>query len=260
MNSILFYLDSGTTDHIRVCNTKELYSTFEAKQQTFTVPGGTTTTEGIGTIILHLQNFHTGNVDQLVLNNVAYMPLSKNLISTGELNKMNLHIYTEHNTLYSTHQQKGYVIEPAYNLLALPCKINNTMVHININYAIHKRKAADSALLSAQMLTRRNAFLQEPECREHINLDTGRFEELHNKFGPFEVKLCASKTNSLLPSHDTKENDCYSTEWMRLAFDCNPINANDDIHRALDKAVSEFQKAPETTKFMFVLPKLETPN
>jgi hypothetical protein len=46
------------------------------KQQMFTVPGGITTTEGIGTIILHLQNFHTGNVDQLVLNKVAYMPLS----------------------------------------------------------------------------------------------------------------------------------------------------------------------------------------
>jgi hypothetical protein len=78
---VLFYLDSGATDQIR--NTKELYSTFEANKPTFTVPGGITTTDGIGTIILHVQNFHTGHVDQLVLNKVAYMPLSKNLISTG---------------------------------------------------------------------------------------------------------------------------------------------------------------------------------
>jgi len=47
---------------------------------------------------------------------------------------------------------------------------------------------------------------------------------------------------------------------MRQAFYGNPKYANDDIYRALDKAVSEFQKAPETTKFMFVLPKWETAN
>jgi hypothetical protein len=110
------------------------------------------------------------------------MPLSKNLISTGELNKKNLHINTEHNTLYSTHQQKRYVIEPAYKLLTLPCTINNAMVHININYASNKRKASDSALLSAQMLTRQNAFLQEPKNQEDIKLDTGRFKELNSKF------------------------------------------------------------------------------
>ena len=188
------------------------------------------------------------------------MPLGKNLISTGKLNKMNLHINTEQNTLYSTHQQTGCVIEPAYNLLTLPCTIHNAMVHLNINYAGNKRKASDSALLSAQMLTRQNAFLQEPEYQEDMKLDTGRFKQLNGKFGPFEVELFASQTNNLLPSHYTKENDCCSTEWMRLAFYGNPKYANDDIYRALDKAVSEFQKAPETTKFMFVLPKWETAN
>jgi len=119
-----------------------------------------TTTEVIGTIILHPRNFHTGNVDQLVLNKVAYMPLSKNLISTGELNKMNLHINTEHNTFYSTHQQKGHVIEPAYNLRTMPCT-KNEMVHISINYASNKSKASDCALLRAQMLARQNAFMHE---------------------------------------------------------------------------------------------------
>ena len=126
------------------------------------------------------------------------MPLGKNLISTGKLNKMNLHINTEQNTLYSTHQQTGCVIEPAYNLLTLPCTIHNAMVHLNINYAGNKRKASDSALLSAQMLTRQNAFLQEPEYQEDMKLDTGRFKQLNGKFGPFEVELFASKTNNLL--------------------------------------------------------------
>ena len=77
----LFYLDSGATDHI--CNTRDFYSTFESHAQTFTVPGGTTTTEGIGTIKLQVHNFQTGNVDTMTQKNVAYMPMSKNLISTG---------------------------------------------------------------------------------------------------------------------------------------------------------------------------------
>jgi hypothetical protein len=40
---------------------------------------------------------------------------------------------------------------------------------------------------------------------------------------------------------------------MCLAVYGNPKYANDDISTALDNAVS--QKAPETTKCMFVLPK-----
>jgi hypothetical protein len=78
----LFYLDSSATDHI--CNTRDLYSTFESHTQTFTVPGGTTTTEGIGTINLQVLNFQTGNVDTMTLTNVAYMPMSQILNSTWE--------------------------------------------------------------------------------------------------------------------------------------------------------------------------------
>jgi hypothetical protein len=128
------------------------------------------------------------------------------------------------------------------------------MVQINVNYAGINRKASDSAPLSAQMLARQNTFLQEPEYQEDIKLDTERFKNLSNKFGPFEVELFASHTNHLLPYHYTKEHDCYSTEWMRMAINGNPKYANDDIYRALDKAVSEFQKAPQKSKFMFVLP------
>jgi hypothetical protein len=90
---------------------------------------------------------------------------------------MNPHI----NTFYSTCQQKGYVIEPTYKLLTLPCTKENAMVHININYASSKKQASDSALLSAQMLTRQNAFLQEPGYQEDIKLDTERFKDLNSK-------------------------------------------------------------------------------
>ena len=72
------------------------------------------------------------------------------------------------------------------------------MVHLNINCASNKRKASDSALLSAQMLTRQSAFLQEPGYQKDIKSDIGRFKELNRKFGPFEVELFASKTNNLL--------------------------------------------------------------
>ena len=96
-------------DHI--CNARKLYSTFESHTQTFTVPGGTTTTEGIGTINLQVHNFQTGNVDTMTPKTVADMPMSKQLISTGELNKMNLHVNTEKQVVYSTSQQRGYHIQ-----------------------------------------------------------------------------------------------------------------------------------------------------
>ena len=111
------------------------------------------------------------------------------------------------------------------------------MVHLNINYASNKTKASDSALISAQMLTRQNAFLQEPEYQEVVKLDTGRLKEINSKFGPFEVELLASKTINRLSSHYKKKTIAIPQEWTRLAFYGNPKYANDDIYRALDEAV-----------------------
>jgi hypothetical protein len=62
----------------------------------------------------------------------------------------------------------------------------------------------------------------------------------------------------ILSSRYTKEDDCYYTQWMRMDSYGNPKYAKDDIYSALDKADSEFQKAPDTTKVMFLLPKWET--
>jgi hypothetical protein len=45
-----------------------------------------------------------------------------------------------------------------------------------------------------------------------------------------------------------------------MAFNGNPKYANDDIYRALDKAVLEFKTISEPTKFMFVVPTWETAN
>ena len=89
------------------------------------------------------------------------------------------------------------MIELAYNQLTLPCTIQNAIVHLNINYVSNKRKASDSALLSAQMFTRQNALLQEPEYQVDIKLDTERFNAINNKFGPFQVEVFTSKTNNL---------------------------------------------------------------
>jgi hypothetical protein len=83
---------------------------------------------------------------------------------------------------------------------------------------------------------------------------------LNNKFGPFKIERFASKTDNLLSINYTKDDDAYSTNWVRTSFYGNPKYTNDDIYRALDKAISEFQTQPETTKFMFILPMWETAN
>jgi hypothetical protein len=180
---VLFYLDSGATDHI--CNRKEFFHEFVPKTQIFTVPGGTATTEGIGTINLIVHNFQTGNDDKLTLKNVAYMPMSKNLISTGELNKKNLHVSTENHTLYSSTQVRGYKIQAAENLLVLPCSIINADVNVILSVINKKRKNELMAV------TRTVPLPSEPEYQEDIKLDTSKFNELNNKFGPFKIELFA---------------------------------------------------------------------
>jgi hypothetical protein len=64
----------------------------------------------------------------------------------------------------------------------------------------------------------------------------------------------------LLPVNYTKDEDAYSTGWIRTDFYDNPEYANDDTYRALDKAVSKFQKRPQTNKFKCILPKWEKTN
>jgi hypothetical protein len=156
------------------------------KHKIFTVPGGTATTEGIGTINLIVHNFQTGNDDKLTQKNVAYMPMSKNLISTGELNKKkNLHVSTENHTLYSSTQVRGYKIQAAENLLVLPCSIINADVNVILSVINKKRKNELMAV------TRTVPLPSEPEYQEDIKLDTSKFNELNNKFGPFKIELFA---------------------------------------------------------------------
>ena len=235
----MFYLDSGATDHI--CNTKDFFSKFELKTQQFTVPGGTTTTEGIGTIILHLKNIQTGNEDTLILKEVAYMPQSKNLISTGILNKMNLHVNTEYNILYSATQQKGYQIQEANHLLSLPCVIKTSKFSVLLTPNNNKRKSPEGMLQTATSATRE--IPQEPEYQEDIKFDTQKFHDVNNKYGPFQVELFANKSNNLLPTFYTRDTDSYSDEWSHRSFYGNPIFKNDEIYRALNKATSVKSKS-----------------
>ena len=135
----------------------------------------------------------------------------------------------------------------------LPCSIQTTTVHVALSVD-NRNKLSVGANLATK------TSVQEPEYQEDIKLDTARFNMLNNKFGPFKTELFASKTNNLLPMNYTKDDDAYSTDWIRTSFYGNPKYTNDDIYRALDKAVSEFQHQPETTNFMFILPKWETAN
>ena len=117
----------------------------------------------------------------------------------------------------------------------LPCSIQTSKFHVALSLDIREKLCVGANLAT-------KTSVQEPEYLENVKLDTARLNVLNNKFGPFICELFASKTNNLLPIHYTKDDDAYSTDWIGTSFYGNPQYTNDDIYRALDKAVSEFQK------------------
>ncbi|KAK3239767.1 hypothetical protein CYMTET_50335 [Cymbomonas tetramitiformis] len=85
--------------------------------------------------------------------------------------------------------------------------------------------------------------------------EAGKHIEEH---GPFTLELFASSDNHILDSYCTTDNPCFCRDWTGEACYGNPPYEHDTILRCLQKALSDFDWAPHSTKFLLVLPRWET--
>ncbi|KAK3274504.1 hypothetical protein CYMTET_17314 [Cymbomonas tetramitiformis] len=84
-----------------------------------------------------------------------------------------------------------------------------------------------------------------------------KFEEAEKhieEHGPFTLELFASSDNHILDNYCTTDNPCFCRDWAGG----NPPYEHDTILRCLQKALSDFARAPHSTKFLLVLPRWET--
>lgn len=253
-------LDSGTTDHI--CNDLSMFADYKSSNKIFEVPGGKSRSKGVGTVNLKVFNRKTNSYDVIVLKGVSYIENAPNLIATGKLNKINLHIDTVRNVIFhnesSMHEYKISVSED--NLLVLPCITGILLkypVNIETDHLVSKqalRKASLNASLNVS-LNASQSYVVNDEYHEDIKLNADIFNKLNEKYGPFNMELFASEENHLLPSYITAEQNSFLQEWTKRSYYGNPKYDNDTIYRVLDKAVNDFRVAPDNTKFCFILPK-----
>ncbi|KAK3282268.1 hypothetical protein CYMTET_9991 [Cymbomonas tetramitiformis] len=88
-----------------------------------------------------------------------------------------------------------------------------------------------------------------------------KFEEAEKhieEHGPFTLELFASSDNHILDNYCTTDNPCFCRDWAGEACYGNPPYEHDTILRCLQKALSDFDRAPHSTKFLLVLPRWET--
>jgi hypothetical protein len=74
----------------------------QSKKDNSPLLGGVSVSIGVGTINLKFHNKLTNQYDILVLEGVSHLEKAPNLISTGKLNLINMHINTVNNTLFHT--------------------------------------------------------------------------------------------------------------------------------------------------------------
>ena len=267
-----WYADSCTTHHI--CNILESFSTYEAKSSaTFNVPGTTTVSSGMGTVVLYIHNQVTNKYNKLQLLNVHHIIQSKNLISLGRLNAINMHIDTVKSVLYSTETETAVykVIKTPNYLTVLPCVSEIQFLkwrEVNsINTATTRSGNAPHMPLRVSDQPPKPSLRVDPRAATpplntdyHIDLKLSEkiFATVNEQFGPFKTELFASESNHLLNNYYTKETDSFTKEWINSPFYGNPEFKNDIIYRTLEKAVEDFNISPERTSFLFVLPKWES--
>ncbi|KAK3256629.1 hypothetical protein CYMTET_34246 [Cymbomonas tetramitiformis] len=76
--------------------------------------------------------------------------------------------------------------------------------------------------------------------------------------GPFTLELFASSDNHVLGNYCTTDRPCFDRDWAGEACYGNPPYEHDVILKCLQKALSDFDRAPHSTKFLLVLPRWET--
>ena len=207
----------------------------------------------MGTINLKIHNKLTNQYDILVLEGVSHLEKAPNLISTGKLNLINMHINTVNNTLFHTQSDMhvyNVSVSPDH-LLVLPCLISKTSTPASGTDHLISKQPIKIKMSAMSVKTK-------PYYDDDIKLNPKIFEEINGKYGPFEKELFASDTNHHLDDYFTASSDSYTSEWTKSRFYGNPVFTNEYIYKTLQKAVADFQIAPHTTKFVFVLPKWET--
>ncbi|KAK3233084.1 hypothetical protein CYMTET_56593 [Cymbomonas tetramitiformis] len=123
------------------------------------------------------------------------------------------------------------------------------------HYLIHEEHAGS---LDTYMAC---AAYHDDSDRVHRDKTDWKFERTKRHFeqhGPFSLELFASEDNHILDVYCTTGNTCFSRDWAGKACYGNPPFEHDIILRCLQKAPSDFAREPQSTKFLFILPKWET--
>ena len=86
------------------------------------------------------------------------------------------------------------------------------------------------------------------------------YEKLKNKYGPFDIDLCASKENTKCDKYYTKEDDCLKKEWNGICW-CNPPYAVPTKKRVkgivdifIKKGLEEIENNPKCKKICYLIP------
>ncbi|KAK3242044.1 hypothetical protein CYMTET_48237 [Cymbomonas tetramitiformis] len=88
-----------------------------------------------------------------------------------------------------------------------------------------------------------------------------KFEDTKPHFtthGPFLLELFSSDDNHILDDYCTITDTCFGKDWAGRHCYGNPPFDHDIILQCLQKALTDFDRDPPNTKFMFVLPKWVT--
>ncbi|KAK3237406.1 hypothetical protein CYMTET_52516 [Cymbomonas tetramitiformis] len=88
-----------------------------------------------------------------------------------------------------------------------------------------------------------------------------KFEDTKPHFtthGPFLLELFSSDDNHILDHYCTITDSCFGKDWAGKQCYGNPPFDHDIILQCLQKALTDFDRDPSNTKFMFILPKWVT--
>ena len=178
-----------------------------AERKLFSVPGHNSYSCGVGTIKLKVHNKVTNQYDVVVLMGVSHvLMLAPNLISTGELNNIDLHVNTVNNELFhnTSNMHKYNIIVSDYDLTVLLCitGIKSGPVYSETdqrisNQELHISNTAISQFGHTSMLNHANSDKQvgNEEYQIDIKLNPELFKAWNQKYGLFEMELFASDTN-----------------------------------------------------------------
>jgi len=152
-----------------------MYHTYTAERKLFSVPGNNSYSCGVGTIKLRVHNKMTNQYDVVVLTRVSHLRNAPNLISTGKLNKIDLHMDTVKNELFhiKCDMHKYNIKVSDDDLTFLPCITGNASGpvysetdHLISNKGLHISQAGNQFRVSGRNIN--NANLKKKLATQNI--------------------------------------------------------------------------------------------